>query len=198
MDILFVSDYVCPYCLVAKAALAEALRETGQEARITWQPFELTPEPQQRVDTYHDEARKERYQILTEPCKRLGLDMKLPPNVTPRPYTRLAFEGWYYACGKGKGEAFNDLVYRAYFVEEQDIGEISVLAKLAQRVGLDAEEFAAALQSGAYSQKEKEAVEYSRNVLKVQSVPSIYFNGEKITLREYTGEELVRILNGVQ
>ena len=32
LDILFVTDYVCPYCLVAKVALEEALRETGMEA----------------------------------------------------------------------------------------------------------------------------------------------------------------------
>lgn len=194
MNILFVSDYVCPYCLVAKEALKEALRETGLEAQITWQPFELTPEPKERVDTYHDETRKARYQILVQPCRQLGLDMKLPPKVVPRPYTRLAFEGWYYACEKGRGEEYNDLVYRAYFIEEQDIGEISVLAALAQRAGLDAGEFTAALESGAYSQKEKEAVDHARNVLKVQGVPSIYIDGERAALHEFTREELISVL----
>ena len=91
LDILFVTDFVCPYCLVAKVALEEALRETGTEASIRIQPLELTQEPKQRVDTYHDEERKKRYQILVEPAKALGLDMKLPPAVCPRPYTRLAF-----------------------------------------------------------------------------------------------------------
>ena len=132
MQILFVSDYVCPYCLVAKEALKQALAETGMEAEITWQPYELTPESRERVDTWHDEKRRANYQILVEPCARLGLDMKLPPHVIPRPYTRLAFEGWYYACGQGKADAYNDLVYQAYFILEQDIGDISVLAELAK------------------------------------------------------------------
>ena len=61
------------------------------------QPFELTEEPKERVDTYHDETRKAHYQILKEPAGQLGLAMKLPPAVVPRPYTRLAFEGWYFA-----------------------------------------------------------------------------------------------------
>ena len=29
LDILFVTDFVCPYCLVAKVALEEALNETA-------------------------------------------------------------------------------------------------------------------------------------------------------------------------
>ena len=115
LDILFVTDYVCPYCLVAKEALKEAMIETGTEARITWQPMELTMEPEERVDTYNDPVRKGRYQVLVEPCKKLGIDMKLPPNVVPRPYTRLAYEGWHFACDKGLGEKYNDLLYKAYF-----------------------------------------------------------------------------------
>lgn len=194
MQILFVSDYVCPYCLVAKEALKQALAETGTEAEITWQPYELTPEPRERVDTWHDEKRRANYQILVEPCARLGLDMKLPPHVIPRPYTRLAFEGWFCACEKGRGEEYNDLVYRAYFVEEKDIGEPEVLTGLARRVGLDADDFAAALQSGSYSAAEKDAVAYARNVLKPQGVPAIYINGEKISVREYTKEEMIAIL----
>ena len=194
MQILFVSDYVCPYCLVAKEALKQALAETGMEAEITWQPYELTPESRERVDTWHDEKRRANHQILVEPCARLGLDMKLPPHVIPRPYTRLAFEGWFYACEKGRGEEYNDLVYRAYFVEEQDIGEPEVLAGLARRVGLDADDFAVALQNGSYSAAEKEAVAYARNVLKPQGVPTVYINGEKISVREYTKEEMIAIL----
>lgn len=194
MKILFVSDYVCPYCLVAKEALKQALAETGIEAEITWQPFELTPESNRQVDTWHDEARKARYQILRKPCAELGLDMKLPPKVIPRPYTRLAFEGWYYACEQGRGEAYNDLVYQAYFMEEQDIGEIGVLASLARRAGLDAGAFTAALENGVYSKAEQEAAAYAREVLNPRGVPAIYIDGEKVSLLEYTKEEMLRVL----
>ena len=196
MQILFISDFVCPYCLVAKEALTQALEETGIDAQIIWQPHELTPKPNAQVDTYHDEKRKINYQILAASCKELGLDMKLPPKVIPRPYSRLAFEGWYYACEKGRGEAYNDLVYRAYFIKEQDIGQINVLASIAQQVGLDAADFTAALENGTYSQLEKEAIAYTRDVLKPLGVPTIYFNGKQIDLQKYTKEEMIRILRG--
>ena len=97
MDIVFVTDFVCHYCLVATEALAKALKETGLEARIRLCPMELTEEPARQVDTYHDEKRRAGYQVLEEPARQLGLDMKLPPAVVPRPYTRLAFEGWHMA-----------------------------------------------------------------------------------------------------
>ena len=195
MEILFISDYVCPYCLVAKEALHRALKKLGVEAHIVYQPHELTMEPKERVDTYHDQRRRANYQILVEPCRQLELPMKLPPKVIPRPYTRLAFEGWFYACGQGKGDEYNDAVYRAYFLDEQDIGEISVLASIAARVGLDSEDFTDALEQGRYTEKERQAVEYTRNVLKPKGVPTIYVDGKQLNLSDYTEAEMLAALN---
>ncbi|MDO5348929.1 MAG: DsbA family protein [Lachnospiraceae bacterium] len=194
LDILFVTDFVCPYCLVAKEALGQALEEMGIQADIRIQPMELTEEPQERVDTYHDEKRKARYQVLVEPARQLGLDMKLPPAVSPRPYTRLAFEGWHFAEEKGWGRAYSDLMYRAYFIEEKDIGDLEVLVQLAERAGLETDSFRQALLAGVYSEKQREACTYSRKVLQVTGVPTIYVNGQKVMLKDYTKEEMVRIL----
>lgn len=194
LNILFVTDYVCPYCLVAKEALKQALEETGIEAQILMQPLELTEEPKERVDTYHDETRKAHYQILVEPARQLGLDMKLPPAVVPRPYTRLAFEGWYFARKFGLEDAYSDRMYRAYFIDEKDIGDLEVLVSLAESIGLDPAEYRKALLAGTYSKEEKEDVAYSRNVLQVKGIPAIYINGQKAALQTYTKEEMIGIL----
>lgn len=194
MEILFVSDYVCPYCLVAKEALRCALERTGLNADITWQPFELTQEPQPRVDTYHDPRRKAGYQVLAEPCRKLKLPMKLPPEVVPRPYTRLAFEGWHYACAQGKGNTYNDLVYKAYFLDELDIGDIDILTDLAETAGLSPSDFRNALENGTYQEQQQSAVDYARNTLKVTHVPTIFIDGQEVSLRSYTPEEMLSIL----
>ena len=194
LDILFVTDYVCPYCLVAKEALKEAMIETGTEARITWQPMELTMEPEERVDTYNDPGRKGRYQVLVEPCKKLGIDMKLPPNVVPRPYTRLAYEGWHFACDKGLGEKYNDLLYKAYFIDEKDIGDIDVLVSLAESIGLDGAEYRTALENGTYTEKQRKMSMYAREVIRPRGIPAIYIDGEKVTLSDYSVEEMIDIL----
>ncbi len=198
LDILFVTDFVCPYCLVAKVALEQALEETGIEAQIRVQPLELTPEPKERVNVCHDEERKKRYQILVEPARALGLDMKLPPSVCPRPYTRLAFEGLFFAQEQGRENIYADLVYRAYFEEEQDIGEPDVLCALAGKAGLDTDAFRQALEAGTYTAQVKEAVDYSRNTLQVSGIPAIYLDGQPVSIETYTREEMIRLLQDGQ
>lgn len=195
---MFVTDFVCPFCIVEKENLKAVLKELGMKAKITTQPYELTEEPKERVDTCHDEKRKEHYKMLEEPAKQLGLDAKFPPYVCPRPYTRLAFEGLYYAQEHGCGDAYADAVYHAYFVDEKDIGDLEVLSDLAASAGLDREEYRAALVSGRYSEKEKEANAYSKEVLGVRGVPVIYINGNKISLNDYTKEEMKKILLSIQ
>lgn len=198
MEILFVTDFVCPYCLVAKEALLRALEQTGIEAEIILQPFELTPEDRPRVDTWNDQRRREGYKRLVEPCEKLGLPMKLPPHVVPRPYTRLAFEGWFFAEAKGKGDAYADAAYKAYFYDEQDLEALPVLAALAEKVGLDREAFLDALEKGTYRKQQQEAAAFSRNVLKVTGVPAIYLNGKKIAPSEYSVEEMAALLRGAE
>lgn len=196
MEILFVTDYVCPYCIVARAALKEALARTSIEAVITWQPFELTPEDRPRRDMSDPTPERiAQMAVLAEKGRRLGLSLKLPPNVHPRPYTRLAFEGWYYACAHGRGDAYADAMYRAYFEEELDIGSIPVLAAIAARLGLDAADLTAALENGTYTAAEQEAAAYARNVLKPSGVPTLFIDGVRVMLKDYTAEELVEILN---
>ena len=196
MKILFITDYVCPYCLVAKTALDRALALLGLEAEITYQPFELTPPPRPRVDTYSDPVRREKYKVLAAPCDQLELPMKRPPRIVPRPYTRLAFEGMHFARAAGREEAYSDRVYRAYFLQEQDIGSIEVLTDIAAEAGLDAAAFRAALEQGTYSKAQQEASDYARQVLKPTGVPTIYVDGEKLALRDYTLGEMVALLQG--
>lgn len=194
MEIIFVIDFVCPYCIVAEEALKQALAETGAQALVKLYPYELTVEPKERVDTFHDEKRRAGYQVLEAPAKKLGLDIKLPPAVVPRPYTRLAFEGWHYAQEKGVGDAYADSVYRAYFIDEKDIGEIDVLAELAASVGLDAQEFKRVLKEGSYAQTQKQALAYAKQTFDVQYVPTVYIDGKKADFDVYQKESWVRVL----
>ena len=43
MKIQFVSDYVCPYCYVAKKPLLKACQ--GRDVELEWVPFELSRPP---------------------------------------------------------------------------------------------------------------------------------------------------------
>lgn len=199
LQIRFVTDFVCPYCVVAKKPLLQAIQEIKTEKNVEidvlWHPMELTEEPAPKIDTYHDEERKERWaKTLVPICEKLDIQMKLPPHVIPRPYTRLAWEGFYFAKEKGKGDEYSTRLYDAYFVDELDIGNLQVLIKLAKELGLDEKEFQTALKIGKYSKIEKQEVQYAKEVLKVTSVPTIYIGKQKVDGAIYSKEELKRLI----
>ena len=194
--VFIVSDYVCPYCIAAKAAMLPALLP---EDTVEWLPYELTPETKPRVDTYHDPVRAKKWaESLVPACKALGLDVKLPPKVIPRPYTRLAFEGYHFACDHGLGEAYNARMYDAYFRDELDIGELSVLRALAEEIGLPGDAFEQALKNGVYTEKQKELNAYTHEVLQVKGVPTIFIDGQKVEGGVYTTEDWRKLLRDAE
>ena len=194
LDILFVTDYVCPYCIVAKTALKKAIQELEIDAMIMTQPYELTPMNRDRVDTYSDPVRREHYKVLDEPVKELGLDVHIPPCVIPRPYTHYAFEGYFFAMNYGKEEEYSDLVYEAYFTKQQDIGDIEVLTKIIQELDLDVVKFKAVMSDHRYSSNVDSQVKYSKETLQVNSVPRIYINHQEVNVEAYSVEAFKKIL----
>lgn len=105
-----------------------------------------------------------------------------------------AFEGLFFAQEQGRENIYADLVYRAYFEAEQDIGDLDVLCSLAGKAGLNTSAFRQALEAGTYTAQVKEAVDYSRNTLQVSGIPSIYLNDRPISIETYTKEEMIQLL----
>ena len=92
LTIDFLTDYVCPFCLVTKENLRAALKTLHQEAEIIEHPYALTPEGSEPTDIC-DEEHRAYFARLKEPAETVGLNMQLPPEIRPRPMTYLAFEG---------------------------------------------------------------------------------------------------------
>ena len=151
------------------------------DIEIEYLPFELTEPPAPQVDTYNDPERRARYARELEPlCQQVGLIMCIPPKVVPRPYTRLAFQGLYFAREQGRGEAYCHRVFRAYFEEERDIGDLRELVSLAAEVGLDPEGFRTALESGRWEAREREAVRHAKQDLNVRMVPTAFLGEHRL------------------
>ncbi len=66
--------------------------------------------------------------------------------------SRLAQELGVWADSQKGGDALHDALYRAYFVEVRNIGDIEVLVDIVQSVGLDAQEARNALEERRYSE----------------------------------------------
>ena len=183
------SDFVCPYCYVLETMLDQLKPEMAIE--VEYLPFELTEPPMPQVDTYNDPERRARYAEELEPlCQRIGLKMCLPPKVVPRPYTRLAFQGLYAAREQGLEDAYCHRIFRAYFEEERDIGNIQELVSLAAEAGLDPEKFQAELENGRWEAEEREAVRHAKQELRVQVVPTVFLGEHRLEGGAQSGQEL--------
>ncbi len=155
------SDFVCPFCMIAEQPLLEAVQAFGLPVDIEWMPFELRPHPTPTLRPEDSYLQTVWPQSVYPVAERFGVQLRLP-TVSPQPYTALAWQGYQFARARGEGHAYNDGVLRAFFQEDQDIGRMDVLAKIARRVGLDPADFEAALQEGRYREAHAQALAMAR------------------------------------
>ena len=97
--------------------------------------------------------------------------MKLP-NVSPHPYTGLAFQGYHYAKEHGKDKEYNDRVFKALFQEDKNIGEIHILKELAKEIGLNENDFEKSLLSSKYKEVQNKALNHAYNEANISAVPT--------------------------
>jgi predicted DsbA family dithiol-disulfide isomerase len=177
LKIKIYSDYVCPFCFLGEQPLKEAIKD--KDVEIEWMPFELRPYPNETLRPEGDYLQNTWKQSVYPMAEQMGVHIVLP-NVSPQPYTHLAFEGYQYAKEKGKGNEYNDRMFRAFFQEEQDIGDIDVLTKLAGEIGLDEKEYREALETRKYKEAHKKALEHAYNEAKIQAVPTFVIGETKV------------------
>lgn len=105
---------------------------------------------------------------------RYGLELNVGPfGINSRP----ALVGAHFAEAQGVGEVYHDAVFRAYWQEAQNIEDLDVLAGLATAVGLDRDEFLAALDNPTYQQgmlgDVQQAFQYG-----LSGVPALVYNNK--------------------
>jgi predicted DsbA family dithiol-disulfide isomerase len=169
------SDFVCPYCMLADEVLQDAAQ--GLDIEIVWEPFELRPYPAPTLkpeDEYLPDVWKHSVYPLAE---HLKVPISLP-TISPQPYTRLAFIGFQYAREQGRGNAYVQAVFRAFFQKNLDIGKKEVLLDIAHEAGLNRLTFAEALESASYAAKHDRALQDAR-AFDVTAVPVILVGEQK-------------------
>ncbi|QNI02130.1 DsbA family protein [Halomonas sp. SH5A2] len=175
--IIVYSDYVCPFCLLAEEVLAEATE--GLDVDIQWRPFELRPAPVPTLkveDPYLPRVWREAVYPMAE---KLGVAIKLP-NISPQPRTDKAFEVFAMAEDQGVGHAYSMATLKAFFQQERDIGDPTVLADIAESVGLARQAVLEALEHGHYRERHQAALRHAVDEARIQSVPTLIIDGETI------------------
>ncbi len=163
------ADYVCPFCFLAEFPLQAAIAD--KDVQVEWMPFELRPLPHETLRPDGSYLQRAWRESVYPTAKQLGVFIVLP-QISPQPYTHLALEGLQFAKEHGQGNSYSDRIFRAFFQEEQDIGQIDVLTRLAGEIGLDAAEYRDALVSRRYQATHQQALRYACDEVEVTSVPT--------------------------
>lgn len=184
------SDYVCPFCYIAEVPLEESIK--GKDVEIEWMPYELRPFPNETLRPEDEYLPRVWNQSVYPMAAQYGLKMVLP-KVSPQPYTHLAFEGFQYAKEHGKGNEYTLRMFKAFFEEEQDIGQIDVLTSLAGELGLNEQEFRQALETRKYEDIHRKALEHAYQEAQITAVPTIVI-GETVLQGVRSKESLERVI----
>lgn len=146
---------------------------------MEWLPFELRPYPHETLSPHSDYIQKAWHQSILPLAEQLDVTMNL--NLTdPQPHTHLAHEGLLFAKEYEKGNEYAHLVFRAFYEDGVNIGDIQELRKLAEAADLPGEAFEKALQERTYSASRETSLRqaYADGI---QAVPAFFIGKEKMT-----------------
>ena len=112
--------------------------------------------------------------------------------------TRIAQELGKWAESQYKGDDFHTAVFRAYFVDGRDIGNIDELVSLAESVGLSDKEGRKALETGAF--KKAVDLDWARaREMGVTAVPTFMINRQSLVgAQSYEALEQFMKVNNVK
>ncbi|SDP49140.1 Predicted dithiol-disulfide isomerase, DsbA family [Litchfieldia salsa] len=154
-------------------------------------PFELRPYPTETLKPEGNYLQTTWKNSVYPMAEHFGVRIVLP-RVSPQPYTHLAFEGYQYAKEKGKANEYNHRMLKAFFQEEQDIGNIDTLTSLARELGLDKKEYRQVLETRKYKEVHQKALQHAYSEANIQAVTFIIGDTKVQGMR--SKEELEQII----
>lgn len=166
------ADYVCPFCRLGDAALAQLMAE-APDVEVVRRSFELRPGTVPPFDPNADYFARVWESSVHPLAAKLGVTMRLP-RVFPR--TRRTHEAAHWARSIGRFEEFHQALLAAYFERGEDIGDIDLLVALADSLGMPGSDLRQALVSRAFEQHVIDDEELAKQS-DVGSVPAFIANG---------------------
>jgi predicted DsbA family dithiol-disulfide isomerase len=135
----FVSDVVCPWCLIGLTRLEQAL--DGADVELRMRPFQLdasTPpegvDLRERLRARYDVDPEKMFSRVEQTARESGIPLDFA-KVRRWPSTLKAHALVGAAAEKGAQLALGRALFRAYFLEGRDVGEDATLLEIAAAHG---------------------------------------------------------------
>lgn len=207
MKIDFVSDISCPWCVIGLNSLEEAIERIGDEivVNIHFQPFELNPQMATDGQDINEhlsekygstpEQRTQSSNIISERGAQGGFIFNM--NKRNRIYNTFdAHRLLHWAALEGRQTALKRALFTAYFTDGKNPSDHSVLAALAESVGLDSDRAREILSSEMFATEVRSQEQlYLDNG--IHSVPAVIINDRYLIQGGQPTDEFERVLREI-
>jgi predicted DsbA family dithiol-disulfide isomerase len=182
MIIDVVSDMVCPWCFLGGEYLFAALAQIPEiPVEVRWRPYQLAPDippdgmPMEEYVSIRMGGDMSRFagiqQQLMEKGAAVGLRFNFEAsNKMPNTFNAHRLVAWAAQGGPGGQSRMVRALFSAHFEQGQDIGDVDMLIRIAVTLGMERDEVAAYLHSGAGAQNVNAEIEAAHR-MGVQGVP---------------------------
>ena len=189
----FVSDVVCPWCVVGLGGLEAALdtlKSEGITAEIAFQPFELNPgmAPEGENVAEHiaakygstpEQSAANRAMITARAAEAWpGFEMRMTAESRIwNTFDAHRLLAWAGEAGPEPQKALKQALFRTHFTDGRPLADAGVLTLAAEAAGLDRAEAAEVLSSGRYAAevRAEQALWRQRGIT---SVPAVVVEGK--------------------
>jgi len=181
------SDYVCPFCYLGRRSLA-AYRETRErELDIDWHPYDLRghkrgPDGEiiHSIDDGKDEAYFDRVRRNVEKLREeYDAEAMLDLDDLPDPVDSFDAQVASLYVSEERPDRwldFDEAIFEALWVDGRDVGDVDVLADLAEGVELDGDEIRSAVADEERRDRLRSDFSDARDA-SVSGVPTFRYDG---------------------
>lgn len=190
MEIIYWSDYACPFCYIGRNHLEAAIEKLKGMAdfTVTMKAFELDPTAPKVMDVAVVDFFAEKYGISREAAEdkinginlmgqAIGLDFHYDKAKKCNTFDAHRITKLAQSKSPETAEALSDILYKAYFTESKSLSDADVLVQAAVAVGIPEEEVKSVLAGEAYGEdvRAEEALAASYGI---QAVPFFVVNDQ--------------------
>ena len=188
MKIEIWSDIACPFCYIGKRHLEQALSKFNDSIHfdIEWKSYQLQPDLQiteaKGLDAYLAEIKgwslsqaQEMNQQVSQMAKASGLNYQLDKAIVTN--TLKAHQLIQLAKSQSLGDAAEEALFKAYFIEGKDLNDENELCRIAEGIGISSHEISSVLKTQAYVDEIKRE-QFEAQQLQVRGVPFFLFNDQ--------------------
>lgn len=180
------SDIVCPFCYIGKRKFEKALEgfDAKDNVEIVWRSFQLDPTmeyvPGQSVHAYLGKRKggtekegKQMNDAMAAMAKEVGLEYNFDKAIINN--TLNAHRLLHLAKEKGVQGQMKERLFKAYYTEGLNVGDIDTLVTLGEEVGLTGNEIRTMLESDALVEEVRKD-QYEAQQVGARGVPFFVFN----------------------